>query len=85
MPASTDTEAEALAWVDLLGAIAASCDLYAAHAELQVNWTAVREGDRSRARDLDELASRAAKYRDLQLAALHNISIDRHNSFTINR
>ena len=58
MPASTDTEAEALAWVNLLGTIAASCDLYAAHAELQVNWTAVREGDRSRAREVDELDRR---------------------------
>ena len=85
MHAPTDTEAEALAWVNLLGTIAASCDLYAAHAELQVNWTAVREGDRSRAREVEELAGRAARYRDLQLAALHNISIERQNSFTINR
>ena len=85
MPAPTDTEAAALAWVDLLGTIAASCDLYAAHAESRVNWAAVREGDRSRAREIEELAGRAARYRYLQLAKLHDISIERQNSFTINR
>ena len=85
MPAPTDTEAAALAWVDLLGTIAASCDLYAAHAESRVNWAAVREGDRSRACELEELADRAERYRDLQLTVLRNISIERQNSFTINR
>ena len=70
----TDTEAAALAWVDLLGNMASTCDIAAATGN---RWATRRE--------LDELDRRAARYRDLQLAALHNISIERQNSFTINR
>lgn len=60
MPAPTD---DTMAWIDFLGYAAASCDLYMA-----------QEHNHGSRRDRDDLAQRADRYRDLQLAKLAEIS-----------
>lgn len=70
MRPSTDDQAVALAWAELLGAMAATCDLAAAVEH--------RSGPKR------ELIQRADRYRDLQLANLHDLSATKRNYNTTN-
>jgi hypothetical protein len=65
----TAEEDIALTWAAFLGLLAASCDYYAS---AENRW-----GTRHELEDLDR---RAARYRDLQLTKLHEVSKIRYES-----